>query len=113
MKNASIILLILLLNIFFLSCQSEAEKKVEIVTNDYVRFVDSVTSRNKADAKANWNKIERAFEKKTTELNLKMDNLEDSENFGAKMDSASKKYKSFKQALFGLTIESDTSFLAE
>ncbi|MBQ0908223.1 hypothetical protein KBJ98_05860 [Flavobacterium sp. F-328] len=113
MKNAAKLIVLLTLCFTIISCKSEAEKKVEIVTNNYVRFVDSVTSRNKADAKANWNKIEKAFEKKTIELNFKMDNLEDSKNLGVKMDSATKKYKSFKQALFGFAIESDTSLFIE
>lgn len=99
----------LLLIITFTACQSEAEKKVERVTNDYVRFVDSVTNKGAVDVRTNWNQIEKAFDKKTTELNIKIDNLEDNTALGAKMDSATRKYEAFRKTIFGRAMNPDAA----
>ena len=90
MKNA--ILLFGFLFLFtFTSCKSEKEKKAELVTNKYVRFIDSVTQKTTADAAANWSTIEKYFEKQSTELNSTIDDLEDTADFDAKIDSETAK----------------------
>jgi hypothetical protein len=99
MKNA-----ILLFGFFFLftftSCKSEKEKKAELVTNKYVRFIDSVTQKTTADAAANWSTIEKYFEKQSTELNSTIDDLEDTADFDAKIDSATAKYEAFRHSIW-------------
>jgi hypothetical protein len=96
MKNSIPLLGFFLIAITFTSCKSEDEKRAEIVTNDYVRFVDSIIHKSDVDALANWPTIDNDFEKKTNELNIEIDKLEDSHDFDAKIDSATAKYEAFK-----------------
>ncbi|MFN7098995.1 MAG: hypothetical protein ACK4M4_01310 [Flavobacterium sp.] len=105
MKNAAKFIILLSLCFTIFSCKSEAEKKVDKTTTDYVRFVDSVTTINTPTLKNNWSKIEKLFETKTTELNLKIDKLENSSTQGIKMDSATNKFESLKKSLFGSSKE--------
>lgn len=99
MKNSIPLLGLFLLVIFFTSCKTETEKKAEIVTANYVRFVDSVTHKTTADAAANWSNIEKYFEKQSNELNCTIDNLDDTSAFDAKIDSATAKYEVFKNSI--------------
>ena len=88
-----------LITIAFTSCKSEQEKKAETVTNNYVRFVDSITNKNAVDALTNWSTIDKYFEKKSNELNIEIDKLEDSHDFDAKIDSATAKYEAFRNSI--------------
>ncbi len=107
MKNAAKLIILLSLCFTIFSCKSEAEKKVEKTTTEYVRFVDSVTTINTPTLKNNWSKIEKLFETKTVELNLKIDKLENSSTQGIKMDSATKKFEALKSKIFGASKELD------
>ncbi|RDI53762.1 hypothetical protein [Flavobacterium glaciei] len=99
MKNALALFGFLFLIITFTSCKSDKEKKAELVTNKYVRFVDSVTQKTTADAAANWSTIEKYFEKQSTELNSTIDQLENTAAFDAKIDSATAKYEAFRNSI--------------
>lgn len=99
MKNALVLFGFLFLIITFTSCKSDKEKKAELVTNKYVRFVDSVTQKTTADAAANWSTIEKYFEKQSTELNSTIDQLENTAAFDAKIDSATAKYEAFRNSI--------------
>lgn len=85
-----------LITIPFTSCTSEQEKTVQVGTDNYVRFVDSVVNLNTDSAQANWNRIEKDFDKKSTQLNIEIDKLEENHDFDAKIDSATVKYEAFK-----------------
>ena len=99
MKNLILLYVFLFTTITFTSCQSEQEKKAEIVTTKYVRFIDSVTNKTTADAAANWSIIEKHFEKQSTELNSTLDILEDTAAFDSKIDSATAKYEAFMNSI--------------
>ena len=99
MKNSIPLLGFFLTAISLTSCKSETELKAEIVTNNYIRFVDSITDRTTADASANWSTIEKYFEKKSNELNIAIDNLEDNDAFDSKIDSATAKYEAFRKSI--------------
>ena len=99
MKNSIPLLGLFLLVISFTSCKTETEKRAEIVTDNYVRFVDSVTHKTTADAAANWSTIEKYFEKQSNELNCTIDNLDDTSAFDAKIDSATAKYEAFRNSI--------------
>ena len=100
MKNPVLLFCFLFLTITFTSCKSEKEKKAELVTNKYVRFIDSVTDNTAAAAAPNWPTIEKYFEKQSTELNSTIDELEDTADFDAKIDSATAKYESFRHSIW-------------
>lgn len=96
MKYSIPLLGLFLITIPFASCTSEREKTAQIVTDNYVQFVDSIVNLNTDSAQANWNRIDKDFEKKTSQLNIEIDKLEDSRDFDAKIDSATAKYEAFK-----------------
>lgn len=100
MKNSVLLFGFFFLTITFTSCKSEKEKKAELVTNKYVCFIDSVTQKTTADAAANWSTIEKYFEKQSNELNSTIDNLEDTADFDAKIDSATAKYEAFRHSIW-------------
>ncbi|MFE3870799.1 hypothetical protein ACFX5F_06140 [Flavobacterium sp. ZS1P70] len=96
MKYSIPLLGLFLITIPFASCTSEREKTAQIVTDNYVHFVDSIVNLNTDSARANWNRIDKDFEKKMSQLNIEIDKLEDSRDFDAKIDSATAKYETFK-----------------
>lgn len=99
MKKLILLLGILSITIIFISCKSENEKKAEIVTNNYVRFIDSVTNINYLDAIANWKTIEKYYEKKSDQLNTKIDRLEDTSVFDAEINPATAKYEALRNSI--------------
>ncbi|SHM12132.1 hypothetical protein [Flavobacterium xanthum] len=81
------------------SCESNEEKKAEIVTNNYIRFIDSVTTSGTNDALTNWNTIQKCYEKKSNDLNLQIDLLEDNTIFDEKINAATSKYETFRSLI--------------
>lgn len=99
MKNSIPLLGFFLIAIAFASCKSEDEKKAEIATATYVRFVDSITQKSSKDVLKNWTAIDSYFEKKSEELNMTIDKLEDNRDFDAKIDSATAQYEAFRNSI--------------
>jgi hypothetical protein len=99
MKYSTSLLGFFLIAFSFISCKSEQEKRVELLTNQYVRLVDSITQKSNDTALANWPSIEHYFEKKTSEINVEVDKLEDNHDYDAKIDSATAKYEAFRNSI--------------
>lgn len=99
MKYSTSLLGFFLIAFSFTSCKSKEEKRVELLTEQYVRLVDSITQKSTNTALANWPSIEHYFEKKTSEINVEVDKLEDNHDFDAKIDSASAKYEAFRNSI--------------
>lgn len=99
MKYSTKLLVLFLIVLTFNSCQSEEEKNAEILTKKYVRLVDSITNKNALDAMSHWPGIEQYFEKKTNEINVEIDKLDDNHDFDARIDSATAKYERFRNKI--------------
>ncbi len=100
MKNLKKHFYLLLVLIMSISCQTKSEKRIEIATNDYIHFVDSVTEYKKEEAQKNWKTIEKDFEKKLNALNLRIDSSEGTSEFEGKIDSATDKFEIYRKAVF-------------
>jgi Skp family chaperone for outer membrane proteins len=100
MKNLKKHFYLLLVIIMSISCQTKSEKRIEIATNDYIHFVDSVTEYKKEEAQKNWKTIEKDFEKKLNALNLRIDSSEGASEFEGKIDSATDKFEIYRKAVF-------------
>ncbi|WP_158728147.1 MULTISPECIES: hypothetical protein [unclassified Flavobacterium] len=100
MRNFKKHLYLLVILIISISCQTESEKKIEIATNDFIRFIDSVTKYKTEDAQKNWSTIEKDFEQKLNALNLRIDSSEGTTEFESKIDSASEKFESYRKSVF-------------
>jgi hypothetical protein len=82
------------------SCQTKSEKRIEIATNNYIHFIDSVTDYKKEEAQRNWKTIEKTFEKKLNALNLRIDSSESASEYESKIDSATEKFESYRKEVF-------------
>lgn len=100
MKYSILLLGFFLIAITFTACKTEDEKRAQLLTENYVRLVDSITDKSAEDAAANWRSIEQYYETKTEEINFQIDKLDDNHDYDAKIDSAIAKYESFKNKIF-------------
>lgn len=80
----------------FVSCTSEQEKKAERLTDNYIRFVDSVAAIPTDEAAAKWDQIEKIYDKKTNQLNTEVDKLENKTAIDKKINEAEARYENFK-----------------
>lgn len=85
-----------LILVAFTSCKSEQEKKTELLTNNYVKFIDSLVNVGTDAAAAKWDNIEKDFDKKTDELNIEVDKLEDKSTLERIINESTVKYEVFK-----------------
>ena len=99
MKYSTSLLSLFFITISITSCTSEQEKTATVVTDNYVRFVDSIVNLYPDSAQVHWKTIDKNFEKKTSEINVEVDKLEDNHNFDAKIDSATAKYEAFRNSI--------------
>ena len=91
--------------ITFSSCKSDQQKKAELVTNNYVKFVDSIANQPTNSITRNWDEISKDFEEKSKELNTEIDKLEDITIFDDKINPATEKYESLTNQAFQEEIE--------
>ena len=80
----------------FSSCKSDQQKKAELATTNYVKFVDSIAQQGTGNIIMNWNEISKDFEQKSKELNTEIDKLEDITIFDDKINPATAKYEAFR-----------------
>jgi hypothetical protein len=88
-----------------LSCNKKNDEKSEIVTNNYVRFVDSVVKKGKENGIKNWNSISKEYDKKSNELHIEIDKLEDNTILDEKINTATAKYETFRNQTFEEKLE--------
>ena len=109
MKHSTLLLGFFLIAIVFTSCKSEEEKRAQQLTDQYVRLVDSITNVNTDDAIENWHSTNIYYEKKTREINVEIDKLEDNHDYDSKIDSAVAKYESYRRSIFLQKLKAQSS----
>ena len=100
MKTVVALVSFFIILIAFSSCKSDQQKKAELVTNDYVKFVDSIANQGTSNITRNWNEIAKDYEEKSKELNSEIDKLEDITIFDDKIDPATEKYEVIRNLAF-------------
>lgn len=100
MKTVVALVSFFIILIAFSSCKSDQQKKAELVTNDYVKFVDSIANQGTNNITRNWNEIAKDYEEKSKELNSEIDKLEDITIFDDKIDPATEKYEVIRNLAF-------------
>ena len=100
MKTVVALVSFFIILIAFSSCKSDQQKKAELVTNDYVKFVDSIANQGTSNIIRNWNEIAKDYEEKSKELNSEIDKLEDITIFDDKIDPATEKYEVIRNLAF-------------
>ncbi|WP_395063417.1 DUF6565 domain-containing protein [Flavobacterium sp.] len=86
-----------LILVAFTSCKSEQEKRTELLANNYVKYIDSLINGGSDAAAAKWDEIEKDFDKKTDELNIEVDKLEDKSMLDRIINTSTVKYETFKK----------------
>jgi hypothetical protein len=99
MKNLIKPITIITLSLACISCKSDQEERTEKLTNDYLQFVDSVSTVSADDAAAKWDSIEKLYDKKTEVLNTEVDKLENKSAIEEKINLAATKYEEFKKSI--------------
>jgi len=99
----------LILSTIFFSCNKPNDEKAEIVTNNYVRFVDSVVKKGNENGIKNWNSITKEYDKKSNELYIEIDKLEDNTILDEKINTATAKYERFRNQTFEAKLERETN----
>lgn len=89
------------------SCQNEQEKKTEKLTNNYIKFVDSVANIDQDKALENWNTIQETYELKTTELNNEIDKLENKSVWNEKINAATFRYEECQKKLMDIKVKNE------
>jgi hypothetical protein len=98
MKTRNSILAMAFCAIAFVSCKDEKEAQAEKTVNNYVVYVDSLGNVAEADAKANWQAIDNAYQMRVSEAEAAMENMKDKAKTDAqqKLDAAKAKYEELK-----------------
>jgi len=99
MKKINLILGSAIIAVAFASCKSEGEQQAEKTVGAYEKYVDSVTNVAVADAKANWQSIEVAYNQKTAEAEAALAELKDKANAEARLEKSKAKYADLKSKL--------------
>lgn len=99
MKKINLFLGSALIAATLVSCKSESEKQAEKTVGAYEKYVDSVTNVAVADAKANWESIEVAYNQKTAEAEAALAELKDKAEAEARLEKSKAKYADLKSKL--------------
>lgn len=76
MTKVKILVATILVATMFVSCKNEQDKKVASLTDNYVKFVDSISNLKQELVLKNWDSLQEYNEQKSTELNFEIDKLE-------------------------------------
>ncbi|TPD66087.1 hypothetical protein [Flavobacterium microcysteis] len=99
MKKINLILGSALIAVTLVSCKSESEQQAEKTVGAYEKYVDSVINVAVADAKANWESIEVAYNQKTAEAEAALAELKDKAAAEARLEKSKAKYADLKSKL--------------
>jgi predicted nucleotidyltransferase len=89
----------------FISCDTTNDQKAKLVTNNYVRFVDSIVKKGKENGIKDWTSIAKEYDKKSNELHIEIDKLEDNTIYDTKINTATAKYETFRNLTFEAKLE--------
>ncbi len=96
MKNLNQIIVGILGCTLILASCSDEKTKAEQMSDNFVKYVDSVSSVQKENAIENWNEIESEYEEAKQNANREINQLDDRMEFEEKINTANAKYEQFK-----------------
>lgn len=96
MKSRNLVVGMALIALGFTSCKDEKETQAEKTVETYVVYVDSLGTIEAADAKANWEAIDAAYQMRSSEAEAAIANLKDSEKAQARIDASKAKYEEMR-----------------
>ena len=96
MKNLKQIIVGVLGCTFILASCTNEKTKAEELSDNFVKYVDSISNVQSENAIENWETIENKFEAAKNDAANEIDKLEDKMNFEERVNSATLKYEKFK-----------------
>jgi len=96
MKKINLLLGAAVVAVSFTSCKSEAEKNAEVTFDRYEKYVDSVNNIAVADAQANWESIDAAYNEQTSNAEAALADANDKTNAENRVEKAKAKYAELK-----------------
>ena len=96
MKKINLLLGAAVVAVSFTSCKSEAEKNAEVTFDRYEKYVDSVNNIAVADAQANWESIDAAYNEQTSNAEAALVDAGDKTNAENRVEKAKAKYAELK-----------------
>lgn len=96
MKKRNLFLGLALVSLVFTSCKDEKVTAAEKSVDTYVMYVDSIGNIEAAEAKANWQAIDEAYQIKVVEADLALENLKEKEKAHERIDASKAKYAALK-----------------
>ncbi|MFY0482241.1 hypothetical protein ACI6PS_06500 [Flavobacterium sp. PLA-1-15] len=96
MKKINLLLGAAVVAVSFTSCKSEAEKNAEVTLDRYEKYVDSVSNIAAADAQANWESIDAAYDEQTSNAEAALVDAGDKTNAENRVEKAKSKYAELK-----------------
>jgi len=96
MKKINLLLGAAVVAVSFTSCKSEAEKNAEVTFDRYEKYVDSVNNIAVADAQANWESIDAAYNEQTSNAEAALADAGDKTNAENRVEKAKAKYSELK-----------------
>lgn len=96
MKKINLLVGAAVVAVSFTSCKSEAEKNAELTLDRYEKYVDSVSNIATADAQANWESIDAAYDEQTSNAEAALVDAADKTNAENRVEKAKSKYAELK-----------------
>lgn len=109
MRKANLFLGAAIIAMGLTSCKSEDEKKAEVTMDSYERYVDSVSTVNMEEARANWAAIESAYNERTAEAEAALENMKDRSAAEARVTKAKERYAELKAKMDAAAAEASAS----
>lgn len=99
MEKRNLFLGVAIISLVFTSCKDEKITAAEKSVDEYIVYVDSISTIETAEAKANWQAIEDSYQKKVIEAEVALENLKEREKAQAKIEESKEKYESLKSKM--------------
>jgi hypothetical protein len=96
MKSRNLVVGMALIALGFTSCKDEKEMQAEKTVETYVVYVDSLGTIESADARANWEAIDAAYQMRSSEAEAALASMKDSEKAQARIDASKAKYEEMR-----------------
>ncbi len=96
MKSRNLVVGMALIALGFTSCKDEKETQAEKTVETYVVYVDSLGTIEAAEAKANWQAIDAAYQVRSAEAEAAIANFKDTEKAQARIDASKAKYEEMR-----------------
>ncbi len=96
MRTTNLLLGVALIALGFTSCKDDKQMKAEKSVDTYVVYVDSLGNVTDAEAQANWDEIDAAYQLRASNAELALEDLKDREAAQARIDESRAKYEALK-----------------